>query len=118
MIPGMTHCAGGTGPDGFGRANQVDDSLGSWLLGGGRSVKFDKKHDALLALMEWVEKGSVPTSLVGAKYVNNNSSQGVEFTRLLCPYPQACSCHLTRQKTSVDQLAGSSVYRWGRKGVN
>ncbi len=44
MVPGMTHCAGGPGPDSF---------------------------DALTALENWVEKGIAPQTMVASKIVND-----------------------------------------------
>jgi feruloyl esterase len=57
MIPGMAHCAGGLGPD---------------------------QHDAVTAVIDWVEKGTAPDSLVARKVVNG----AVTRSRPLCPYPQ------------------------------
>jgi hypothetical protein len=44
MVPGMTHCSGGTGPDRF---------------------------DAVTAVIEWVEKGKAPDSLRASRVVDN-----------------------------------------------
>jgi hypothetical protein len=57
MVPGMTHCAGGTGPD---------------------------RHDPVTAIVNWVEKGQAPASILASRVVNNQ----VVRTRPLCPYPQ------------------------------
>jgi feruloyl esterase len=57
MIPGMAHCAGGVGPD---------------------------QYDAVSAVIDWVEKGVAPDSLVAKKIVNGE----VTRSRPLCPYPQ------------------------------
>ncbi|MEY2855421.1 MAG: hypothetical protein RL030_2553 [Pseudomonadota bacterium] len=57
MVPGMTHCAGGIGTDNF---------------------------DAMTALINWVEKGKAPDSLVAKRIVDGS----VVRTRPLCPYPQ------------------------------
>jgi feruloyl esterase len=57
MIPGMAHCAGGLGPD---------------------------QYDAVTAVIDWVEKGVAPDSLVASKIVNG----AVTRSRPLCPYPQ------------------------------
>jgi hypothetical protein len=81
LVPGMGHCEGGNGADGFGRPQQQSN-------GQGQSLVFDAEHDAILALMRWVENGTAPDQIISAKYVDNDKSQGVEFTRLLCPYPQ------------------------------
>lgn len=57
MVPGMAHCGGGIGPD---------------------------RHDAMTAIVNWVEKGKAPDSIVASRVVNNQ----VVRTRPLCPYPQ------------------------------
>jgi feruloyl esterase len=57
MIPGMAHCGGGVGPD---------------------------QYDAVTAVIDWVEKGVAPDSLVAKKIVNGE----VTRSRPLCPYPQ------------------------------
>lgn len=40
-------------------------------------------------MVDWVENGNAPTQFVAAKYTNNNVTQGVQFTRKLCPV-RAC----------------------------
>jgi feruloyl esterase len=57
MVPGMAHCGGGVGPD---------------------------QYDAVTAIVDWVEKGVAPDSLVAKKIVNGQ----VTRSRPLCPYPQ------------------------------
>jgi feruloyl esterase len=57
MIPGMAHCAGGLGPD---------------------------QYDAVTAVIDWVEKGVAPDSLVASKIIDGR----VTRSRPLCPYPQ------------------------------
>ena len=57
MVPGMAHCSGGVGPD---------------------------QNDAVTAVIDWVEKGVAPDSLVAKKIVNGQ----VTRSRPLCPYPQ------------------------------
>jgi feruloyl esterase len=57
MAPGMAHCGGGTGPD---------------------------RHDSMTAMIERVEKGRAPESMVASRVVDNS----VVRTRPLCPYPQ------------------------------
>ena len=43
MVPGMTHCAGGTGPD---------------------------QHDSVTAIIDWVETGKAPDAIVASKIEN------------------------------------------------
>ena len=57
MVPGMFHCSGGVGVSTF---------------------------DALTPLVEWVEKGIAPRSIVGSRIVDGK----VVRTRPLCPYPE------------------------------
>jgi hypothetical protein len=57
MVPGMAHCGGGIGPD---------------------------RNDSVTAMIDWVEKGKAPGSIVATRMVNNQ----VVRTRPLCPYPQ------------------------------
>ena len=57
MVPGMAHCSGGTGPD---------------------------RHDPMTAMINWLEKGRAPASMLANRVVNNQ----VVRSRPLCPYPQ------------------------------
>ncbi len=57
MVPGMGHCGGGIGPD---------------------------QHDSVTAIVNWVEAGQAPDSMVARRLVNGQ----VERSRPLCPYPQ------------------------------
>ncbi len=71
MIPGMAHCAGGLGPD---------------------------QYDAVTAVVDWVEKGVAPDSLVANKIVGGQ----VTRSRPLCPYPQVARY---RGQGSTDEAA-------------
>ncbi len=57
MIPGMGHCRGGIGPD---------------------------RHDPMIVMINWVEKGQAPVSITASRVVDNQ----VVRTRPLCPRPQ------------------------------
>ncbi|GAA2431547.1 tannase/feruloyl esterase family alpha/beta hydrolase [Actinomadura vinacea] len=59
MVPGMSHCGGGPGPNVF---------------------------DTLTPLTRWVERGTAPTEIVATKYVNDNPAEGVSLTRPLHPF--------------------------------
>lgn len=107
-IPGMSHCRGGVGPWHFGGQSQLD--------GGNRPLKFDTRHDILLSLIAWSEKGKIADYQVGAHYhqrtavvpeaskssddstdgstedpvfpnVFEDYSYGIVNTRKLCPLP-------------------------------
>ena len=57
MAPGMAHCGGGIGPD---------------------------RHDSATAIIDWVEKGRAPDSMVASRMVDKQ----VVRTRPWCAYPQ------------------------------
>ncbi|MGH8237440.1 MAG: tannase/feruloyl esterase family alpha/beta hydrolase, partial [Steroidobacteraceae bacterium] len=80
MVPGMTHCQGGPGPNAFGQ---------SALTPG---LSEDAEHDMRRALEAWVERGIAPRKIIAAKYVNDDPMQGVASTRVLCPFPQIDGC--------------------------
>jgi len=73
MVPGLQHCGGGPGANSFGQ------------LGQGAP---DPQHNMQRALEEWVEKGIAPSAIVATKFVDDDPSKGVKFTRPLCPYPR------------------------------
>jgi feruloyl esterase len=73
MVPGMSHCAGGPGPNEFGQV-------------GGDS---DADHDVVAALEQWVEKGVAPKKIIATKFVDDDLTRDVAMTRPLCVYPQA-----------------------------
>lgn len=78
-VPGMWHCAGGDGPNGFGGEGQSASGM--------PPLQPDAQHDVLRAAIAWVEQGQAPDYFIATKYVNNNASQGVQMTRPLCKYP-------------------------------
>jgi feruloyl esterase len=77
MVPGMQHCAGGPGPDVFGQ--------------GGFSPVNDAQHNIYLALEQWVEKGTAPSTVIASKMAPRGAGAAPEVkeTRPLCAYPQA-----------------------------
>ena len=80
MVPGMFHCRGGVGPSTF---------------------------DALTPLVEWVEKGQPPASLVGATIVEGKLIR----TRPLCPYPDVAKY---KGSGSMDDAANFACARSDR----
>jgi feruloyl esterase len=60
MVPGMFHCSGGPGPNTF---------------------------DALTPLVNWVETGVAPETIVATKFVND-TPPAVQMTRPLCEFPK------------------------------
>ncbi|KAI1381288.1 tannase and feruloyl esterase [Hypoxylon crocopeplum] len=79
FIPGMHHCSGG---------------LGAWSIGNAQKYPYDQalldpKHNALMALVEWVENDVVPETLVGTKYEGDLIGGKITAQRTYCPYPTA-----------------------------
>jgi feruloyl esterase len=74
MMPGVAHCGGGVGPD---------------------------RHDAVTAVIDWVEKGKAPDQLLVSKVTNGQ----VVRTRPLCPYPQVARY---KGQGSIDDAANFS----------
>jgi feruloyl esterase len=72
LAPGVGHCGGGAGPNQFGQAGGTGDA----------------DHDMVVALEQWVEKGTAPTRIVATKYISDDKTKGVAMTRPLCPFPQ------------------------------
>ena len=64
----------------FGGTGQRQLSLG----GAATSSTFDAKHDMVLALIDWVEKGIAPDMIIGAKYVDDDKRNGTAFERPHC----------------------------------
>lgn len=95
QIPGMDHC--------WGTPSNVK---APWMIGGagqaaqrppynaGYSVPLennDTHHDALLALMDWVEKGSAVSHIIASEFNFTDSTlQNIVMYRQrpICPYPQ------------------------------
>ncbi|HEU4389051.1 MAG TPA: tannase/feruloyl esterase family alpha/beta hydrolase [Blastocatellia bacterium] len=71
LVPGMGHCAGGTGTTSFGNQGTAPPLI-------------DAQHDCLSALDRWVDQGVAPDSIVASKIVNGITVR----TRPLCPYPK------------------------------
>lgn len=90
MVPGMQHCGGGPGANSFGQ------------LGMGAP---DPQHNMELALVEWVEKGIAPSEIVATKFVDDDPSKGVKFTRPLCPYPQTAKFKGTGDPNDASSFA-------------
>ena len=55
------------------------------------------------ALDAWVDQGIPPTRIIATKYNGDTPSQGVAFTRPLCPYPGTAA-----YKGSGDQTNAAS----------
>jgi feruloyl esterase len=67
---------GGPGPNAFG---------GSIAQ---QAPSYDPKYDLLSGLVQWVERGIPPKSVIATKYVGDAAQSAIEMQRPLCPYPQ------------------------------
>lgn len=72
LVPGMYHCRGGPGADQFGGSGHA-----TW--------PGDAVRDALWALINWVEQGVAPDTLLATK----RDGTVERFTRRLCAFPAA-----------------------------
>jgi len=69
MAPGVGHCGGGDGPNGFFTAKTGD-------------------ADMFTAVTRWVDQGTAPSQVLATKYVDDTPAKGIAMQRPLCPYPQ------------------------------
>ncbi|GAA5855099.1 hypothetical protein JCM8547_002379 [Rhodosporidiobolus lusitaniae] len=83
-IPGMGHCQSGQAGYNFGGPQQRQVSLG----GRGQGKEFTPQRDMILALIDWVENGNAPDTLIGAKYVGDDIRNGSAYERKFCVYPK------------------------------
>lgn len=74
-VSGTGHCGGGDGAHVIGQASNEVSS-------------YDPKENILMAIVDWVENGNAPETLIGTKYINDTQSLGVEFQRAHCKYPK------------------------------
>ena len=102
LVPGMQHCwsspPGVNAPwmfAGSGQAIQIPNGNG-WTVPGFA----DAKHDALLALVNWVENGTAIDSIIATAWTSSNA---VYRQRPLCPYPK-----MAKYNGSGDQNIASS----------
>lgn len=92
MVPGMQHCQQSVhdAPWYFGGSGQVSalsgsgEQLGRLPLAGAA----DGRHDALLALMRWVEDGEAVEEIVATKWRGDSLAEGVLRQRPLCSWPK------------------------------
>ncbi|GAB7356750.1 hypothetical protein MBLNU459_g7652t1 [Dothideomycetes sp. NU459] len=70
-ISGMGHCSGGPGAWAFGQTTAARNA----------------SENILWDLVNWVENGTAPDRLVGTKWYNDTSANGIEFQRAHCRYP-------------------------------
>lgn len=81
FVPGMGHCTGGNGQWAIGQPGVERPTAAGFN---------DTQHNILLAMVDWVENGRAPSSLVGTKFLNDTILDGVVMSqRTHCVYPNA-----------------------------
>ncbi|NBC35345.1 tannase/feruloyl esterase family alpha/beta hydrolase [Novosphingobium sp. FSY-8] len=73
MVPGMYHCRGGAGPDAFGGS-------------GHETWPGNPQRDMLWALIDWVEQGRAPDTIIATGQRKAGVGAGA-YTRPICAYP-------------------------------
>ncbi len=101
MVPGMSHCSGGSGLDTFGA-----DYRDGWPT--------DPEHDMLAALDRWVETGKAPEKVVAGKFSGGFAMPGMPApppgppkllaTRPLCAYPNVANYDGHGDKTKAESF--------------
>jgi feruloyl esterase len=74
LVPGMGHCAGGSGVNEFGQFLNMN-------------VPQDANHDILTALINWVEKDIAPDSLIATNFNCCDTINRIHFQRPIYPWP-------------------------------
>lgn len=74
-VSGTGHCGGGDGAHAIGQ-------------GIGEVNSYDPSENVLMAIVDWVENGHAPETLIGTKFVNDTQSLGIDFQRAHCKYPK------------------------------
>lgn len=74
-ISGTGHCGGGDGAHAIGQGSDEFNGL-------------EPRQNVLMAIVDWVENGNAPETLIGTKFVNDTEALGVDFQRAHCKYPK------------------------------
>lgn len=70
----MFHCNSGPGAWAFGQGGDTAAA----------GIPFEPQQNVLAAIVEWVENGNAPETLMGTKFVNDTVARGVDFQRKHC----------------------------------
>ncbi|KAH8205562.1 hypothetical protein TruAng_000268 [Truncatella angustata] len=108
LIPGMQHCwlspAGVNAPWMIGGGGQ-QNALGTFTTGYSVPNNINRQHDAMLALMGWVEDDTPVESIIASAFNISSGTLQISRQRPLCPYPQKATYDATG-----DPNAASSWY--------
>ncbi|XP_014551661.1 hypothetical protein COCVIDRAFT_30823 [Bipolaris victoriae FI3] len=111
LVPGMGHCSGTfptvNAPWYFAGPNQAS-ALGPTVY----SVPGfkDADHDAMLAMMRWVEEGKGPDYIIGTKYANEATQIGITRQRPLCMYPKQAKYNGSGDVSAASSWSCKSLY--------
>ena len=70
----------------------------------------DPDHDALLALMRWVENGTAPDSIIATKFAGDSPTGEVVSQRPLCPYPSVAQYDGSGDANEASSWTCGSLY--------
>ena len=101
MVPGVGHCGGGPGPNDFGEEGQT-------------AASDDPDHDAVSALVAWVEQKRAPEKLIATKFVADDPKQGVQMQRPLYPYPAEAVWNGSGDPNDASSFHPSTIAEKGR----
>jgi feruloyl esterase len=73
-VSGLSHCAGGTGAAVIGQT--------------GDYASLDAESNVLTAIVEWVEGGKAPDTILGSKYKNGSKASGIDSRKRHCRFPR------------------------------
>lgn len=73
----MSHCLGGPGAYAFGQ----------WGAQAAAGVAFEPEGNILAAMVDWVENGNAPETILGTKFVDDDPTRGIALRRRHCRYP-------------------------------
>lgn len=76
MGTGMSHCAGGPGPNAIGGVSGIPPVR-------------DSQHDVVAAVRLWVEQGVAPDRIIATHYQSNDPAKPIDAQRPWCAWPLA-----------------------------
>ena len=74
-VSGTGHCTGGDGAHAIGQRSSDFSGV-------------DPSHNVLMAVVDWVENGNAPETIIGTKFVNDTVSLGIQLQRAHCKFPK------------------------------
>jgi feruloyl esterase len=93
LVPGMSHCGGGPGPNSF---------------------------DTLTALANWVEKDTAPNAIIATHFTNDNPQSAPDRTMPLCSFPTAAHFNASGKVTEASAWSctpNQDLLKTGPNGV-